>query len=231
MRMNDYEFDFVTDSAQKKNIARSARSTRTHCGKRGAVKFPSDYLTKKEIKAMSGECIKYASLKNPMNWEEFKELPDDLKKEYISGIRERFEAPDKCIAEMFGVCAKTLSLYLADLKCNGGSESRGRRTWKKEEFYAWIGGADLNADVAPVVEEATVESENATDSSILSDNNTQCVSNEKICATPVDGHMVFECPADQAFNMLGLVLGNTKVRLHVKWEIVRDDDEEDLDMT
>ena len=223
MRMNDYEFDFVTDSAHKKNIARSARSTRTHCGKRGHVKFPSDYLTKKEIKAMSGAVIEYASLKNPMSWEEFKALPDDLKKEYITSIRERFGAPDGHIAEMFGICNKTLSLYLTDLKCGAGRGS-GRGKWKKEEFYAWVSGADLNANVAPVVEEAATEAENTNDSSNLSDNRPQCGSSEKIRAVPTDGRMLFECPADQALNMLGLVLGNTKVRLVVSWDVVTEED-------
>ena len=45
--MDEYEWDFVKDSMDKKNIARSASHTRTHCGKGGAVKFPSDYLSKK----------------------------------------------------------------------------------------------------------------------------------------------------------------------------------------
>lgn len=47
MRMNDIEYEFTKDVIEKKITARSARSTRTHNGKRGAVKFPSDYKTKK----------------------------------------------------------------------------------------------------------------------------------------------------------------------------------------
>ena len=235
--MNDYEWDFVKDSMDKKNVARSARSTRTHCGKGGAVKFPSDYLTKKELKAMSGEVIKYASLKKPMSWNEFKELPDDLKKEYISYIRAQFGTPDKYIAEMMGISQYTLCIYFKDLKLGQGSASGGsNRKWKREEFLAWSSGADLEAEVAPVPKEViepeeiptelpveTVEEpEIPAESSSLSDTEAQCSSCEKVCAIPADGRLSFDCNADDALNTLRLLLRNNKVVLTVSWTVVED---------
>lgn len=232
--MNDYEWDFVKDSMDKKNVARSARSTRTHCGKGGAVKFPSDYLSKRELKAMSGEVIKYASLKKPMSWGEFKELPDDLKKEYLGFIREKFGAPDRYIAQMLGVAGNTLSLYLKDLGLGAGKAcGNGNRKWKTEEFLAWSSGADLEAEVAPVPEEVIepeeIPVENAEEpeasvdsSSSLSDTEAQCSSCEKVCAIPADGRMSFNCNADDALNTLQLLLRNKKVNLTVSWTVMED---------
>lgn len=230
--MNDYEWDFVKDSMDKKNVARSARSTRTHCGKGGAVKFPSDYLTKKELKAMSGEVIEYASLKKPMSWEEFKALPEDLKKEYIISIREKFGAPDKYVAEMMGVSGKYFCMLMQDLKLGRGSDSgNGKRKWKKEEFYAWRSGADVNAAVAPVPEEIIepeeipaipTKAESVPDSSSLSDTEAQGCNCKRVCAIPVDGRMTFNCNADDALNTLQLLLCNKKVDLTVSWTVMED---------
>lgn len=47
--MKDEEYLFVSDSRDKKITARSAGKRRTHNGKRGSVRFPSDHLTKKEF--------------------------------------------------------------------------------------------------------------------------------------------------------------------------------------
>lgn len=231
--MNDYEWDFVKDSMDKKNVARSARSTRTHCGKGGAVKFPSDYLTKKELKAMSGEVIKYASLKNPMSWSEFKELPDDLKKEYIASIRAKFGAPDKYIAQMLGVSQYTLCLYFKDLGLGAGKNcGNSGRKWKTEEFLAWQSGANFEAEVAPVPEEVIEpeefqpddlknEPETSEDSSSLSDTES-CFSSDVNYAIPADGQMSFKCNADDALNTLRLLLRNNKVVLTVNWTVVED---------
>lgn len=227
MRMNEYQWSLVSDSRDKKITARSARAARTHCGKSGAVKLPSDYLTKKELKAMSGECIKYASLKEPMSWEEFKALPDDLKKEYIKSIRERFGAPDKYIADMLGVSGQCFGLYVRDLGLGLGKDAGANRKWEKEQFYAWRSGADENAEVAPVAVSETPEApETDTASSILSDTATEGSSREKILAVPYDGQLTFTCPADQALNMIGMILGNKNVTLSVTWRVIEDDAEE-----
>ena len=47
--MKDEEYLFRQDSRDKALTARSARHKRTHCGKGGRVKLPSDYMTKKEL--------------------------------------------------------------------------------------------------------------------------------------------------------------------------------------
>ena len=216
MRRNEYEYEFIKDSMEKKSIARGARNTRTHCGKSGSVKFPSDFLTKKEIKAMSGEVVKYSSLKKPMTFDDFKTLPQDLKKEYITNIRDRFGAPDKYIAEMLGISSNYFSLYVRDFGLGAGKTAgNGNRKWNKEPFYAWRAGVDENAVCVPVEEEIDIsDSENG-----------DFV--EKSSAVPVDGKLTFTCPADQALNMIGSILGTTNVRLEVKWTVAEHVDTRD----
>lgn len=138
--MSDEAWDMVSDSMEKKSIARSARSTRTHCGKRGSVKFPSDYLTKKEIKAMSGAVETYR-MNEPMSWDEFTKMPIDLQKTYISHLREKFNAPDQYIAEMFGKTHSVFLDHLFRLKMSADKWMEGN-PWNKEEFMAWRLGVE-----------------------------------------------------------------------------------------
>ena len=175
---------------------------------------------------MSGEVIQYASLKKPMSWSEFKELPDDLKKEYIKSIREKFGAPDTYIAQMFGTSQRTLCMYFKDLGLGLGKHSgASKRKWKTEEFLAWQSGADLEAGVNPVPEE-TIESDTEpeipSDSSSLSDEETCGGCCEVNRAVPKNGQMLFTCKAEEALNTIQLILGDKEVELFVEWRIVED---------
>lgn len=143
---SDEQYIMIQDSREKKSVAASAFKRRSHCGRGGSVKFPSDYLSKKELKAMNGECIKYASLKKPMTWDDFKKLPDDLKKEYIESLREKFNVPDKEIGEMLGVGYNTVYRWFKCLGlCKGMGSGAKTTTWNKEGWIAWLNGADPNA--------------------------------------------------------------------------------------
>ena len=157
--MSDEAYEFTRDSIDKKVTARSARSTRSHCGKRGAVKFPSDYLSAKELKAMNGECIKYASLKKPMTWEEFKALPNDLKAMYIKSLREKFNVPDAELAKMFDIDKNVVYRHFKCYGlCKGAGSGAKVKTWNRDGWLLWLHGADPTA-VEPSetpVEEALV---------------------------------------------------------------------------
>ena len=163
---------------------------------------------------MNGECVEYASLKKPMNWEDFKKLPDDLKKDYITAIREKFGAPDKHIAEMLGVASKTLGLYLCDLKISagrGGSNSK----WEKEKFYAWFRGVE-KGDVDESVNEAPegVRESNGGDDGYY-DRERIPAPNSTI---PTNGCLNFSGSADAALEVVRALLGNAKVNLHIQWD-------------
>jgi hypothetical protein len=232
MWMDDVQYELMQDTKEKKVTARSARHTRTHCGKGGAVKFPSDYLTKKEIKAMSGECIQYASLKKPMSWEEFKALPKDLRKQYLEYIDKEFNMPPYTeVAKMFGVGGNSVSMYATDCGVKRGRGCAAKK-WLRDKFYAWISGADLEAPVAPVVDEGTpvddLSNEDAASLS-LSDKETEntpvdtptlpviCVNNP-IPVIPKAGSMSFENnDVDDILQTLHSLLSGVRVDCTITW--------------
>ena len=96
--MNDFEYDCKC----KKDIARSAHN---HVNaRRGKCKLPHEYLTKKELNELNGE-VKTYDLGNPMDLDTFRGMPEDLKRQYIEDLQERFHANDRMLAEMLGCSA------------------------------------------------------------------------------------------------------------------------------
>ena len=132
--MTDEKYTFITDVAEKKRIARGAFNKRTHNGKGGKVRFPSDYLSNKERNKMNGEIREYR-MNSPITYAEFKKYPDDLKKKYIQRLRDMFDASDTDIAAMMGVKAKTLNAALIKIDASGGR--RGKRKADYVAFEKW----------------------------------------------------------------------------------------------
>lgn len=160
--MKDEEFVYKSDVRDKAITARSARHTRTHCGKGGRVRFPSDNLSKKELMKMNGE-VKSYRLNSPMGWAEFKSMPDDLKVVYIQALRKKYGVPDIQIGNMMGVHKATFIKEMSRLGLSRGQNCGGRKKWDEEGFFAWVNGVDVPTPVteeepaeAPVIEEAPV---------------------------------------------------------------------------
>ena len=147
--MKDETYVFISDVKDKKVTARSARKQRTHTGKGGRVRLPSDNLSKKELMKMNGECKSY-KLNSPMKWDEFKAMPDDIKITYIKLLREKFDVPDCELYKMFGTSKDALSRYFKALGLRVPRKNVYRE-WKKDEWFAWVNGVDLIH--APVPEE------------------------------------------------------------------------------
>lgn len=217
--MKDETFCFIQDVKEKKSTARSARNKRTHNGKGGMVKLPSDFMTRKEINAMNGE-VKAYRMNDPMKWAEFKAMPDDIKRDYIKILRSKFNAPGKYIAAMMGVNYTYYSNEIVRLGISEGKNSRGRCTpWDKEGFAAWCNGATVNSGASVV--ESQEASEQATEQAPQCEN--KCVDfappvvSQK-SATPCNGSMIFECPANMALDVISKVLGTAKVHLLIEWD-------------
>lgn len=136
--MKDETYAFVSDVKEKKITARSARHTRTHCGKGGRVRLPSDHLSKKELQKMNGECKSYR-LNEPMPWVDFKKMPDDIQVTYITALRKKYSVSDAKLAEMFGVSKDVISRQLKRLGLDE-NKTRKRVNWDKDGFYAWWHG-------------------------------------------------------------------------------------------
>ena len=132
---------FYDECADRKRTARGAFNKRTHNGKRGGVKFPSDYLSKKEKSKMNGE-IKVYKMNEPITYAEFKEYPDDLKKQYVNNLREKFDVSDTAIAEMMGINKRTLNRLLNIIHASGGR--RGSRKADCEGFEKWKNAHDVS---------------------------------------------------------------------------------------
>lgn len=214
--MSDEQYLLMQDTKDKKITARSARHTKTHCGKSGPVKFPSDFKTKKEIKAMSGECKTYR-MSEPISWDEFKELPDDLKIKYVTSLREKFDAPNSAIADMMGKSVSVVNNYF---KCLGLPTCRTkgeRRPWDRDGFAVWLG-----------VEKAKVEVETDVEKEVLgvyADDTERIVgmkAEEPSCAIPSNGSMRFESNIDDIFRTVRLLLSNRKVVMDIRWDVVED---------
>ena len=139
--MPDEQYVMISDSIEKKKIAHSSHNRKTHCGKGGRVKFPSDYLSKKELKAMNGD-VKSYNLNKPMTWEEFRRMPQDLQTMYIKKLRNEFGVPDIVLSKAMGVCKSSFSKAMKDLNLSlGKSAGATGKQWlhseKSSKFYEY----------------------------------------------------------------------------------------------
>lgn len=111
---------------------------------------------------MNGECKSYR-LNEPMKYEEFKAMPDDIKISYITLLRKKFNCPDSKIGEMMGANKDKISRQFIKLGLDKG-KTRKKENWDKEGFYAWVHGVSKLPTTGieepietPVVEEAPIQ--------------------------------------------------------------------------
>lgn len=206
--MTDEKYVFVTDVKEKARTGRGARNKRTHAGKRGGVKFPSDYLTKKELNAMNGEAKAYR-LNEPMNWEEFCEMPDDLKVLYIQAIREKYKVSDTRIAKMLGTSQMTFSKRVRKLGIGLG-RGTGHKDADIDGFLAWCNGLPVEEIPADeYVEEVEEQEEVCIPVTVWT----------PVRAIPCSGNMTFIGAAENALQAVADILGTANVRLTISWEM------------
>ena len=95
--MHDFDYDVM----QKKRIACGA-SHMKRGSKSKKCTLLSDYLTAAQKRRLNGPVITY-KLDEPMNWESFKAMPEDLQKKYILNLQETYQANNDMLGKMFGV--------------------------------------------------------------------------------------------------------------------------------
>ena len=209
-RLPDEQWVMIQDSIDKKNVARSSRGRRTHCGKGGSVKFPSDYLTRKELKAMNGE-VKSYRLNEPMTWDEFKALPDDIKVMYIKGIREKYHVPNNVLAEAMKASYRLKTLGLGLGKAASGESKKWHGTLDATRFMEWWYGPDrCTESTIDICEKPEEESKTKVETSI-----EKCI--------PAAGHLSFDCVADEALNMVKSILTGKHVHIVITWDSEEDE--------
>lgn len=155
--MKDAEYLFKQTELERKRIGRGDFNKKRQGGRQ--VRFPSDYLTKKEKEKMNGEVQTY-SMEKPIDWETFKSWPDDLQKAYLLGLREKFGAKGREIGAMLGVSRESVFKRQRELGLrfprHGGPEL------DREKWNAFLGketeeAPELRIEKAPVLPEEEKE--------------------------------------------------------------------------
>lgn len=216
---SDAEREFHEENRDKKRTAVSSHKQRTHCGKGGRVRLPSDNMTPKEIRAMSGECVTY-NLKKPMDWETFKRMPEDLQKEYVCRLRSRFGCNNSAIADMLGTGRKNFQVYVGKLGLCLGKGS-GNDAWDVVGFDRWKRGEEeMTCEEGP---EAAVDA--VREESVVPDMSEHGDVAYGKAAVPMTGSMDFEGDIHDICCALGRLLSGAKVTLEVSWHVKEDDHE------
>lgn len=237
--MRDEEYVYFQDLKEKKVTGYSARKQRSHCGKAGC-KLPSDYLTKKEIKNMSGE-VKSYRLNEPMMFDEFRSMPDDLQEAYLKAIREKYNASDTQIAKMMYTSQASLRQYLVKKGLNRSGRWSGKEVWDKEGFYAWAYGIPKAEEVAAEEEQPVEVPEEVIEDETPIIEEVPCEPVEKVpfvdipeselkrdrstarnYAYPISGSMNFEGMAQDIMALLDAVLFGKNIKMSVSWEVCND---------
>ena len=132
--MNDFDFDVL----EKKRIAASARHR--VCGSKSKHCFlPSDRLTKAQLAKRNGPVATF-NMSGPMSWDMFDQLPADLKGEYLTGLRDRFNPSPAQLGRMFGLPAATARRNLQRQKLLSFLNRHARMTGEQaEEWKRFIG--------------------------------------------------------------------------------------------
>ena len=243
----DEQYVMISDSIEKKKIARSSHNRKTHCGKGGRVKFPSDYLSKKELKAMNG-VVKSYNLNKPMTWKEFRSMPQDLQIMYIKKLRNEFGVPDIVLGKAMGICKSSFSKAMSDLNLSLGRSAGAKgkqwldsekslkfsKYWNKFENKEGVVEEESIEDEAEAVEEMDISEEKSND--YTTDNTVDIseinygvgvtvdhIAESEHIAIPTGGRLSFDCKFDDAVKVLESILSGTNVRLNVDWIVVKGD--------
>lgn len=231
--MTDEKFTFIEDLREKKKTATGAYHKRTHCGKGGAVRFPSDFMTKKEREAMNGE-VKSYKLNDPMSWAEFKSMPDDIKITYIKALRQRYNVSDTALAGMFGVSQTVVSKEMRRLGIPG--YSKGRNTvWDADGWYAWVNGVPVEAEEEAVtfthgkcfelvLDDFAAEEIEAARAAVSEKCDEEVLEQAEKCdctrAIPGWGQMELEGNVEECAATLQMLLADSRVKLTVSWAVM-----------
>lgn len=221
--MRDEEFCFVSDVREKKRTATGAFHKRTHAGKGGAVKFPSDFLTRKELNAMNGE-VKSYNINSPMTWKDFKGLPDDIKIIYIKLLREKFDVPDARVAAMLGTSQQTFARYVAQLGINSGRQQK-HKNFDADAWNAWASGKRPDEEADPGSETVFLE---AKDPAVTGSICFHAVEAKPVKVIPGKGSFTWEeANIDDVLEYMRSVLAGAVGTVAIAWRLKGDNDGEE----
>lgn len=142
--MNDFDYEVL----QRKQLARQA-SHKKGGSKSRKCPMSTDYMTKKQWRERCGEIVTY-QLGKPMSWDEFRQIPVGLQKEYLLDLIHKYSTTAADLARMFGITSQTVTRFCGNQDI-GIEFSRGKRMPKDRriEFEKFLsGGSDAIMPVA-----------------------------------------------------------------------------------
>ncbi len=153
--MNDFDFDVK----EKKRIAAGARARK--CGSKSKrCTLPSDYLTAKQKKGLNGKMKTY-NLSAPMTYGEFKNMPKDLQKEYLTKLYLDWRISFVEISKMFRCSPETVRKACSNLGISTSKRSHRASYEQMQNWYRWL---NENRVVSGEVVEIKTEKEDGTES-------------------------------------------------------------------
>ena len=138
--MTDSEYiakEFRREIRERKTLGYSAKKKINGSKSKRSAKLSSDYLTDKQLRERNGQVMTY-NLNQPMGWKEFKMIPEDLQKEYIKTLVNKYELTQHALCEMFGITRVPLAALLDKLDLRDifprGRKMSARKIIAFEEF-------------------------------------------------------------------------------------------------
>ena len=162
--MTDVEYILREDARSKKSSGRGVYS-RKRGSKSKSCSLPSDRLTEKQKKELSGE-VKTYNLSVRLSYAEFKQLPPDLMTEYVNRLVRTYGANFSDIAQSMGITSETLRVFRDSHPGFPKFKPGGRSAWTKSTASEWAefirGKRYSNGAVRFVDVEEVQESQNET---------------------------------------------------------------------
>lgn len=171
------------------------------------VRLPSDRMSQKQWKERCGEIMTY-QLNAPMSWEEFKQMPLDIQKQYIEGLQSRFGVNASSLSQMFGVLPLTVRRHIAakDL----GVVFPVGKSMSMEQRALWDAFIGPQEEVPEKEQSTDTESDEEPELAILPDS----VETKQVCGMRMKSvRLVFDGELDVAgiVNSLRMILGKNPV--------------------
>lgn len=132
--MNDFDYDVM----QKKRIARMAKY-RKGGSKSKKCPMSTDYMTRKQWEERCGE-VKTYIMNEPKSWDEFKVLPTNIQKEYLTFLVQKYNVNATSLAMMFDVRPLTVRRHIETnqlgLTFKVGNSMNAEQKAKWQEFLS-----------------------------------------------------------------------------------------------
>ena len=98
--MTDEEYVFHQTNNERKRNGFGDYKKKRQGGK--TVKLPNDNITRKEWEKMNGEVVTL-ELDQPRSWEDYQQIPDSLKFEYLQYLWAQYKATPTMLADMLKI--------------------------------------------------------------------------------------------------------------------------------